>query len=128
MLEALYDSTGGKHWKNNTNWKTGDLGSEGNWYGIQLQDCRVAAVSLTDNSLSGEIPSLDGLGNLKHLDLSSNALSGEIPSLAGLDNLEHINLSRNRKLSGEIPSLDGLDNLKHLDLSSNALSGGNPKP
>ena len=125
VLEALYDFTGGKHWKNNTNWKTGDLGSEGNWYGIQLQDCRVAAVSLTDNSLSGEIPSLDGLGNLKHLDLSSNALSGEIPSLDGLDKLEHLDLFFN-ELSGEIPSLDGLNELKFIYLGGNALSGEIP--
>ncbi|XP_031403621.1 receptor-like protein EIX2 [Punica granatum] len=88
----------------------------------------VNSFDLSDNRLSGEIPSgLADLVKLGTLNLSMNGLVGEIPSSIGnLDVLETLDLSRNR-LSGPIPpGMTSLTKLNHLDLSYNNLSGKIP--
>ena len=69
---------------------------------------------------------LDGLVNLRVLNLRGNGLSGTIPAEIGeLRNLRELYLSRN-ELSGPIPSeLVRLD-LRHLEISENALTGPIP--
>ena len=77
--------------------------------------------------MTGEIPELGGLSNLKELSLYSNRLTGEIPpELGGLSNLTFLSLYSNQ-LTGEIPpELGGLSNLTGLDLWNNQLTGGIP--
>ena len=78
----------------------------GEWEGVTTDgDGRVISLSLTYNSLSGEIPAgLGSLSNLTELDLHSNELSGEIPAeLGSLSNLESLRLGGN-SLSGCVPS------------------------
>jgi len=62
------------------------------------------ALNLSNNALSGEIPSLIGnLEQLESLELSQNSQSGEIPiQVASLSFLSYLNLSNN--LVGKIPS------------------------
>ena len=83
---------------------------------------------LHNNSLSGPIPDLSGLQNLKMLWLSGKnmELSGPVPAwLNNLRGLESLSLWGNN-LSGSIPDLSRMDSLDLLKLQSNNLSGGIP--
>ncbi|KAJ0983860.1 hypothetical protein J5N97_002216 [Dioscorea zingiberensis] len=92
---------------------------------VQLDQLRV--LSLKDNSLSGTIPDLSPLSNLKALFLDHNHFSGRFPtSLASLHRLRTIDLSHNT-FSGPIPGgIVGLDRLSYLRLDSNRLNGSIP--
>ncbi|KAM3271556.1 hypothetical protein ACQJBY_042013 [Aegilops geniculata] len=88
----------------------------------------VVSIDLSDNSLTGEIPTdITSLTELMNLNLSSNRLSGQIPNMIGaMRSLESLDLSEN-ELSGEIPwSLSSLTYLSALNLSYNNLSGRIP--
>ena len=116
-LIALYNSTNGANWKDNTGW-LGAAGTECNWYGIACSAGSVFRIRLHANTLSGSIPAeLGNLTNLTNLDLSTNSLSGGIPSeLGNLTNLTTLDLYNN-PLSGSIPSeLGNLTNLIDLFL------------
>lgn len=91
----------------------------------QLRQLRV--LSLQNNSLTGPIPDLSGLINLKVLFLSSNYFSGSVPpSISTLHRLKTIDLSYNM-LAGSIPlSLNGLDRLYYLRLDFNRFNGSVP--
>ena len=126
VLVALYNATDGANWSNNTNWLTdNDLST---WYGVSAVNGKVERLFLSDNNLSGLIPSeLGQLTNLKYLYLHDNNLSGTIPSELGqLTNLEGLALHGNN-LNGSIPSeLGQLTNLLWLYLNGNNLSGAIP--
>ena len=91
----------------------------------QLDQVRV--LSLKGNSLSGQIPDLSGLVNLKSLFLNDNNFTGEFPeSVSGLHRLKIIVLSGNH-ISGHIPpSLLKLKRLYTLYLQDNNLKGTIP--
>eukprot|EP01018_Ginkgo_biloba_P006851 Gb_34421 [translate_table: standard] len=91
----------------------------------QLDQLRV--LSLKGNALTGPIPDLSGLSNLKSLFLDHNKFTGSIPeSLHSLHRLRVAILSDN-SLSGEIPkSLLGLQRLSVLQLQNNGLNGTIP--
>ena len=149
-LVALYNSTNGAGWGNNTNWLLTTTVDD--WFGITVSEMHVSQISfiynylvgtipteignltylsslnLSHNQLSGVIPpQIGNLLNLTELELSLNQLSGTIPSEIGyLSNLESLYLYSNL-LSGSIPSdLGNLTNLTHLYLSDNQLSGSIP--
>ena len=127
-LIALYKSTNGDKWTNNTNWCSDK--PLGEWYGVTADfEGNVLMLILTDNQLSGSIPSdIGNLSNLTRLDLSLNQLSGSIPSEIGnIINLTDLGLSYNR-LSGSIPpEIGNLTNLQNLSLSNNFIGGTIPK-
>ncbi len=145
ILEVLYNATDGANWTDNTNWLSDE--PLGDWHGVTTDaDGRVTRLSLSENLLSGRLPSeLGSLIRLQHMDLSSrgaicfsggcrptsesaNRLIGEIPSeLGNLSDLEGLYLHRNL-LSGPIPSeLGRLSNLRWLRLDANSgLSGPLP--
>ncbi|KAI3684683.1 hypothetical protein L6452_33908 [Arctium lappa] len=91
----------------------------------RLDQLRV--LSLRKNSLTGPIPDLAGLVNLKALFLDHNNFTGGIPSsIATLHRLRTLDLSYN-KLSGVIPvELSDLDRLNYLRLDSNRFNGSIP--
>ncbi|KAK8919021.1 putative inactive receptor kinase [Platanthera zijinensis] len=91
----------------------------------RLDQLRV--LSLKFNSLSGPIPDLSALINLKALFLGQNLFSGPFPSsLSTLHRLRTIDLSQNL-ISGHIPpAITSLDRLYSLRLESNLLSGPLP--
>ncbi|MCP5052518.1 MAG: hypothetical protein GY940_35445, partial [bacterium] len=135
-LIALYNATDGDNWTVNSGWKDGALepdgfgpvGSEGNWFGIDVSDDHVLMIDLSGYNLTGNIPS--ELGNLSHLVfifLGGNKLNGSIPpELSNLDNLTHLSLWDNQ-LSGSIPSqLGDFSSLKELEVGRNQLSGSIP--
>ena len=127
VLVELYNSTNGANWADNTNWQSDEPMRE--WHGVTTDDeGRVAELSLSDNQLSGEIPTeLGSLANLQTLWLFNNQLTGKIPAeLGNLSNLTGLSLSRNQ-LTEEIPTeLGNLSNLRTLILSSNQLTGEIP--
>ena len=78
-LVALYNETGGDNWKNNRDWLTSD--NLESWFGVTLENGRVARISLSDNNLRGTLPSeLSDLTELTKLSIGSNFLTGAIPS------------------------------------------------
>ncbi|XP_030447591.1 inactive leucine-rich repeat receptor-like serine/threonine-protein kinase At1g60630 [Syzygium oleosum] len=91
----------------------------------RLDQLRV--LSLKDNSISGDVPDLSGLVNLKSLYLNGNALSGGFPSsLTGLHRLKVLVLAGNR-ISGEIPvSVLNLRRLYVFYLQDNGFTGRIP--
>ncbi|KZV38599.1 inactive leucine-rich repeat receptor-like serine/threonine-protein kinase [Dorcoceras hygrometricum] len=88
---------------------------------------QLRVLSFKENSLSGHIPELFGLKNLKSLFLNDNKFSGGIPNNVTLmHRLKIIDLSGNR-ISGQIPrSLVDLPRLYTLYLQDNQLTGDVP--
>ena len=124
-LVALYNSTDGANWTNNSNWLTGPVST---WFGITVSDGRVTEVVLRSNNLVGTIPAeIGNLTELITLDLYTNQLAGSIPSEIG-NLISLVNLSfYGNQLTGSIPSVIGnLINLTSLSLGSNQLSGTIP--
>ncbi|KAL8535749.1 hypothetical protein ACS0TY_011404 [Phlomoides rotata] len=91
----------------------------------QLEQLRV--LSFKENSLSGQIPDLPALANLKSLYLNNNEFTGRIPgSLARMHRLKVVVLSRNG-LSGQIPqAFVRLSRLYVFYVQDNELSGAIP--
>lgn len=125
-LVALYESTNGDEWDNNSNWL--NTNTVGNWQGVNVESNHVIGLNLMSNNLDGTLPvELEELSDLEYIYLSDNQLSGTIPSeLANLTKLEYLWLDYNQ-LTGEIPpELGYLTNLHVLALSGNRLSGSIP--
>ncbi len=160
-LIALYNSTDGDNWTDNSGWKVPPLdadgfampGTEGNWYGINIQNDVVFQINLGPNHLSGSIPyELQNLSHLWYLSLQDNILTGEIPAwIDNLINLRGLYLWGNEFTEGPIPSaignllyleglaldncnltgnipsnLNNLSHLTYLSLSQNQLTGDIP--
>ncbi|XP_044510479.1 probable inactive receptor kinase At5g67200 [Mangifera indica] len=91
----------------------------------KLDQLRV--LSLQNNSLTGPIPDLSRLINLKSLFLDHNFFTGTFPpSISFLYRLKTLDLSRNN-LTGQIPKgLTSLDRLYSLRLDLNRLNGSIP--
>ena len=127
VLVAFYHATDGASWLNSANWlSAAPLAA---WHGVTADEGgRVIALNLTENRLSGSIPSaLGNLNNLIRLDLASNQLSGEIPSqLGNLTNLTALNLAGNELSGAVLSTLGDLINLRALLLGGNQLSGSVP--
>ena len=151
VLATLYKATGGDNWDDNTNWFSEQPLQY--WKGVTINsDGRVTGLSLSNNQLSGYIPSELGnlsalellrldynrltdtipaeLGNpisLKTLFLNNNQLNGPIPAeLGNLASLERLYLDENQ-LNGPIPiELGNLVSLERLYLGENQLSGDIP--
>ena len=126
-LIALYNSTDGANWSDNTGW-LGAVGTECTWEGVTCGGGHVEEVRMWFNQLSGSIPpELGSLSNLVDLSMRGNQLSGSIPpELGNLSSLGELNLSLNQ-LSGSIPpELGSLSSLEALYLFSNQLSGNIP--
>ncbi|XP_052190648.1 probable inactive receptor kinase At5g67200 [Diospyros lotus] len=91
----------------------------------RLDQLRV--LSLQNNSLTGPIPDLSGLLNLKTLFLDHNSFSGSIPpSILTLHRLRTLDLSFNNLTGAIPPSLKNLDRLYFFRLDSNRLNGSIP--
>ena len=123
-LIALYNSTDGANWIDNTGW-LGEAGTECDWHGVNCVSGSVARLNYWRNGLVGTIPKeLGDLSNLVYMHLGQNELSGTIPKEIGnLTKLSQMHLWGN-KLSGSIPKEFGnLLSLTYLNISSNSLSG-----
>ena len=124
-LVALYDSTDGANWTDNSNWLSGPVST---WFGVTVKNNRVTKLILRQNNLEGAIPAEIGdLVYLLQLNLSENQIAGLIPPEIGiLTNLTLLNLGNNQ-LSDTIPSeIGNLMNLTECYLYGNQLSGAIP--
>ncbi len=71
-LVALYQTTDGANWSDNTNWLTGPVSM---WHGVTVTQDRITRLALNSNHLSGIIPpELGNLANLKILSLAPEVL------------------------------------------------------
>jgi len=133
---ALYNSTDGDNWQRKTNWKGNNnepdgfsqIGSEGTWEGVKVENDHVVQLTLGWNNMTGPLPTeLGSLPQLSKLEFPSNHISGSIPATLGnLGNLSNISLINNQ-LSGYIPpELGNLVKLSWLELTNNNLSGAIP--
>ena len=124
-LVALYESTDGANWTNNTNWLTGPISD---WFGITTTGNRVTKIVLYNNNLNGVIPpEIGNLDKLERLELWTNSLSDTIPSeICNLKNLYQIRITGNQ-LTGPIPEdIGNLTELNYLALCRNELSESIP--
>ena len=126
---ALYESTVGSSWYNNTNWLS-EYHPLYTWYGIYsaMDRDRVWDLELPDNNLVGTIPAdIKALTECSTLDLSSNQLEGSIPDeIEKLVDLVSLLLNDNQ-LTGSIPpGIGDLPRLWGLYLHRNELSGSIP--
>jgi Leucine-rich repeat (LRR) protein/PKD repeat protein len=125
-LEALYYSTGGDNWTNNTNWLVTNTPSD--WYGVTVSSGNVSIIAFWNNNLTGSIPAeLGNLTALQFLNLPISQLTGSIPTeLGNLTALQGLNLSHNQ-LTGSIPpELGNLTVLEELNLTANQFTGSIP--
>ncbi len=126
-LAALYQSTNGSEWTENTNWLS-DAPLD-TWFGVRTNSSEeVTGLDLKENNLVGAIPSEIGqLTNLMQLNLGLNQITGTFPSeISGLENITHLYLHSNR-LTGNIPSNIGqLQKLVEIRLDKNRFSGNIP--
>lgn len=127
-LVALYNSTNGANWANNTNWLSNKPLNE--WHGVTLdsQNGRVIRLDLFNNNLNGMLPiEIGSLINLQDLLLTSNNLNGEIPIIiTDLSSLQKLYLDENN-FTGTIPKeLERLNDLQILRLGYNNLQGNIP--
>jgi hypothetical protein len=125
-LVALYNSTNGPDWADNSRWLTPDTPCT--WYGINCTGGHITDISLSYNQLTGYLPpELGNLSRLRVLGLLDNRLHGPIPAELGkLSELVSIEISVNQ-LTGPLPAeLSNLPNLQTLSLSKNQLSGSIP--
>ena len=132
-LEALYNATGGPNWTNNTNWldKNQPLS---NWHGVMVDGngC-VTNLQLSNNQLTGAIPSqLGNLGSLQYLDLSNNQLTGTLPaSFTGLVALKFFHFHLNPGLCAQTDAairawLNGVSDVRGPDCSPAVLLSVTP--
>lgn len=150
-LVALYNSTDGANWTNNTNWNTAEPVSS--WFGVTVENImgidHITKIEINDNNLNGTLPieignlielkiftsvfSTNLIGNipteigncskLEQLEFSYCNLSGNIPtSFSNLINMQHLYLGNNQ-LSGIIPDIFNSMNLKSLEIGKNEFSG-----
>jgi hypothetical protein len=122
-LVALYESTDGDHWQENSGWLANERPCT--WYGVTCEQGQVVTgLYLSHNQLSGSIPAALGeLSSLNELDLSFNQLTGSIPSeLANLRRLYRLYLSYNR-LTGTVPPALAKAPISDLRLWGNLLDG-----
>jgi hypothetical protein len=108
-LVALYDSTNGPGWVDNSGWLT--TNTPCSWTGITCTGDQISHISLPYNRLTGHLPpALGDLEDLYALYLSHNQLSGVIPvTIGNLSKLDELDLTYNR-LSGPVP-----ESVTHID-------------
>jgi|GEM_PF-2520311 len=124
-LVALYNSTNGAAWTNNSSWLSSDVDQ---WYGVTVVNSRVVALHLNANNLTGSVPGAIGsLGGLRELELSDNTLAAPIPSAIGnLTELQRLSIN-NSGITGNLPpEIGNLIMLDEISLSQNSLTGSIP--
>lgn len=124
---ALYQSTNGPKWFNNTGWLKGDPCTLP-WYGLYCINGRVLQINLVYNGLSGPIPSqLTQATALQVIRLYSNMITGEIPpGLFGIQSLQIIDFNTN-SINGTLPSRISMASLTQLSLYANQIGSAFPE-
>ncbi|KAL6009394.1 hypothetical protein ACLOJK_022623 [Asimina triloba] len=93
------------------------------WAGVDCSSGRVVGINLASKSLQGSLPpDLAKLSSLQTLALQNNRLSGALPSLANLSDLKSIYLAGNQFTSIPPTFFAGLSSLQIVTLDDNPLS------
>lgn len=124
-LIALFNSTDGANWTDNSGWLSAD---ESTWFGVSISGCDVTGLSLPNNNLTGSLPTEIGvLTQLTSLNIFNNNISGTLPTtISNLTNAITLELGSNQ-LTGFIPPLiANLSSLERLDMSYNQFTGSIP--
>ena len=124
-LVALYNSTAGDNWVNNTGWDINATACDvsNDWYGLTIENGHVTSIQLQNNNLNGTIPnSITRLTYLRVLYLYLNQLSGSFPSenINDLSSLTNLSI-RNNQLN-DLPDLTGISGLELLRIENNAFT------
>ncbi|KAL9235628.1 hypothetical protein vseg_010372 [Gypsophila vaccaria] len=93
------------------------------WEGVSCdRSNRVTSINLAGKSLSGRLPpNLQQLSSLQTLSLQRNRLSGKIPSLSGMAELRQVFLDENGFTGIEFPFLENLPSLQSFSVDDNPL-------
>lgn len=117
-LEALYYSTNGDNWTENTNWLTGDP-CQNSWYGVTCDQGSIVWLILKSNNLAGDIsPDFTDFPRLYLLRLNNNQLAS-VPDF-NMPSLQQLHLSKNRLSS--VPNFSHLPELILLSVDRNQLT------
>ncbi|VVA12044.1 PREDICTED: probable [Prunus dulcis] len=98
------------------------------WPGVQCAQSKIVRLIIQSQNLGGIFApnTLTRLDQLRVLSLQNNSLTGPIPDLSGLTNLKTLFLDRNSFVGSLPPSLSSLHRLRTLDFSFNNLTGPLP--
>jgi hypothetical protein len=124
-LVALYKSTDGDNWEDNSGWLANETPCT--WYGVICQQGHIVDLELYYNQLAGSLPpEIGNLMHLKSLYLDDNHLSGPLPAEIG--NLTKLQVARlgGNQFNSMPAELTNLKNLIFLELWGNQLSGEIP--
>ena len=119
-LMALYGSTNGEAWHDNTGWGTDSPHCE--WFGVTCDENEhVTILYLAGNGLTGPLPpEIGNLVNLQELDLWWNQLTSLPRQIGNLESLQVLVLGMNQ--ISTLPSeIGNLANLLKLNLDGNQL-------
>jgi Leucine-rich repeat (LRR) protein len=126
-LVDMYKDMGGSKWHTNTNWLTdADINT---WHGITMNDDRVTDIQLSNQNLTGQLPtSIGNLNRLENMYLANNSITGGIPAEIGLmETLQQIWLNSN-SLNQVLPDeITNLEYLERLHLTNNQIPGPIPE-
>ena len=133
-LIALYNSTNGDSWTDNSGWLDAS-GTECSWFGITCDstESNATAIDLPFNGLEGSLPEEIGqLTELERLSAFNAELSGTIPSsFSNLDRLSLLDLGTQRYfepggLTGDLRFLLQLPEIELVNPTANDFSGSIP--
>lgn len=126
-LKALYNSTNGPKWNNNTGWMKGDPCTEPYWFGVYCINGRVLQINLVYNGLSGPLPAaLAKADALQVLRLYSNLISGSIPEeFFSMQSLQVFDVNTNL-ITGNLPSEISIKSLQQFSAYGNQMTGKFP--
>ncbi|KAK9740328.1 hypothetical protein RND81_03G026800 [Saponaria officinalis] len=98
------------------------------WQGVQCLDNKVVRLVIEGEDLGGIFPpdSLTRLDQLRVLSLKNNSLTGPIPDLSTLVNLKGLYLQFNHFVGHFPPSIKSLHRIRTLDFSHNLLTSELP--
>ncbi|KAJ6431036.1 hypothetical protein OIU84_018522 [Salix udensis] len=127
VLNALRSMSAESAWTN----EQGDPCVPAHWDWVNCSTSttppRITKIALSGKNLRGEIPpEINSMETLTELWLDGNFLTGPIPGISDLVNLKIVHLENN-KLSGQLPKyLGSLPNLQELYIQNNSFTGEVP--
>lgn len=90
---------------------------------VCTEDKRITRIQIGHQNLQGTLPSnLQNLTKLERLELQWNSISGPLPSLNGLASLEVVMLSNNQFTSVPSDFFTGLSSLQSIEIDNNPFS------
>lgn len=116
-LVAVFNSTGGTGWTNNTNWLTGPVGT---WFGVTQTGASITSLILPSNNIQGSMPiELIDLNALQTINLADNQITA-LPEVSQISAINTLDVSGNNLDFG---SLEANASILTTDFSNQAILG-----